>query len=332
MFNNFIELGKLTDTQKEKTWKETLSASQMYMLYKEPYNLIREKLGKEKAFPSVYDNIPKQVSESAMANGKFYEEHVMKDIAKNFMVNKRFMYDDVTFAYVAEQALTATPDFVVYDDKGNIESVNDIKCSGSSRKELEERYMYQVLHQCAVIGVNKGNLWIKGVLSKPIEKIAFEFTDEEILSHINYCTQFLLNLRLGLETAYDHLVNVETKKEPADDVDLNDKSNKDLKKTAEKFWELTKQKKELDAQADELKQVFKDSFSKSTNLYLTPNDYVRVVYSTKKPSTDWETLAKDLIAKHNEPESIINNYTGTETKEVCTISTYTSKKAKVFKN
>lgn len=332
MFNTFIELGKLDEKQKEQTWKQTISASQAWMLYKEPYNLIRDKLGKERIFPSAYDNIPEKVSNSLKANGKFYEQPIMKDIAQNFLGDKKYEYADITYASVINKDITATPDFVTFDSNGSIDSVNDIKASSSSIKELQERYIYQILHQCAVIGVNDGYLWVKGAVSKPIQKIAFSFTDDEINAHLDYCVKFLLNLKFGLESAYDDLANVKVEKEPIKAIDLNAKANKETKELATKFWELNSQKKEIESQLDELKETFKSNFTKSSNLYLNGNDYVSIVWNVLKPKTNWEQLARDLMEKHNESESLITQYTGTETKDSCTITAKTAKKAKVFKS
>lgn len=327
-------LGVLTAQQKEQTWKDSISGSQAWMLFHEPYNLLRDKLGKQRIHKSKYDIFEssrlKNVSETAKDNGKLYESFVFQELQRDYK-ESNYVSKDETFQLDIKKdisiKITATPDFIEYDKKGNVVlHLGDIKCSTSagSKETMLERYLPQLLHNCYVMGTLSAEIVAKNEITKPLLRYPIIFTQEEIDAYEQKLIEFGINVWLGNETAYDYLV--EDKNLPPTNEEANpEEVYEAVGEEAAELEQLFSHKLLVKESAKKIKEIeskYKERFNQCS---ITFNDKIFTLKSSvRKGSIDYEQLINYLQQTYSFPTNLVEKFR----KESTTTKTITMKEVK----
>lgn len=324
-------LGVLNTQQKEQTWKDSISGSQAWMLLHEPYNLLRDKLGKQRIHKSKYDVFEssrlKNVSETAKDNGKLYESFVFQELQRDYKTN--YVSKDETFQLEFEGSslkITSTPDFIEYDQDGNVIHLGDIKCSTSaqSKEVMLERYLPQLLHNCYVMGTLSAEIVAKNEITKPLLRYPIIFTQEEMDAYENKLKDFTINVLMGNETAYDYLVedkNLPPTNEEANPEEVYEAIGEEVVELEELFNRKLLVKENTE-KIKEIESKYKERFDQCS---ITFNDKIFTLKSSvRKGSIDYEQLVKYLQQTYVFPTSTIEKFR----KESTTSKTITMKEVR----
>lgn len=319
------DLGKLNQQEKETYWKNSISGSQAWLLINEPYNLIRDKLGKERIHKSKYDffNIEKvkDYTENAKLCGILYEKVVIEELKLREGYEK-LEYNDHTYRlYLYDKdnkelpyQITSTPDYLIKDNKKNVILVGDIKCStqADNQQVMSERYYYQLLHNCYVLNCLNAELDAKGITTKPLNQYKIPFTQEQLKEYENKLLVFMSCLFSGIETAYDTLAQNKIKVEKeiesgevetivADTNSINNFNN---------YLQIKQQHKELEEQIKTYEEYFKNSYENTLIDFGTHSIVIKS--SSRKGNVDYDRLLSDLKVDEDTKENYRKETTTTK--------------------
>lgn len=327
-------LGSLSKEEKEKTWKTSISGSQAWLLINEPYNLIRDKLGIPREHKSKTDFINSQsfqekYAKSAKQQGTDYEPTVYQELLQhfNFENGEKIYYEDWTFKlnYVDTETgnvlehinITSTPDYYITDSNDAMLLVGDIKCSTAADNEsiMFERYEAQALHNCYVLNNTKEfELDAKGVITKPLNRYQWTFTDEKFNEYENLILEFFENIKNNNITAYDYIANENEQqklKEAGLDKSVEVEPNQDQANKVLRLIELKNLEKDIKAEKEELENFFKTDYE---NLNMRVGDNVLVIKSSsRKGAIDYTKAINELSLNKEDFEEFRKPSTTTKT-------------------
>lgn len=320
------DLGKLTLEEKKVYWKTSVSGSQAWMLIHEPYNLLRDKLELPRIHKSKYDFFNsekfKEISTSAMASGTMYEKVVMEEL-KQHIPNEELIYEDHTYQLCfydnngvenTNLVITSTPDYYIKDEAGNFKVIGDIKCStsASSSSIMMERYYYQALHNCYVLGrVKSFELDAKDSITKPLNRYQITFEDEDFDEYENKLLQFFINILFKNETAYDDLYrDNEAKKVEGKEIAIKPAMEyvavkKELD-TLKDLYNLKQQEKDIKENIAMIESKYKDNYD---NLNVDCGDMLFIIKASETKGVVNYADALDVMSvKYKFPLSELEEY------------------------
>lgn len=329
---SLVLLNKLTQEQKEQTWKETISGSQAWALANEPYRLIREKLGLEPIHPTKYaffeTETGQKLTEVARLNGHLYEPTVVQELKRDHP-ELDYVYADNTFklCLFTEEGtkfeaakITCTPDLYIKGDKPNtFKLVADIKNTKYWKDEevLKEKYYWQALHNCYVLNCKEFVLYAKCETRQSPAEYVWVFSDEQFQMWENVLVGFFNNIVLNKPDAYDELYEQKKVKEEQEKLTGKTLKFKDpVEREAdaaermllENLFEAKAKMAELKSDIEDMESAYKENFD---NITVTFGNKVFVQQAIETKGTiDYAevckayNISKTELEKYRKPATI----------------------------
>lgn len=302
-------LGKLTQEQKQETWKLSLSGSQASRLIEEPYNLIREKLGMEREHPSKLDffesDAGKEIANHAMSAGTKYEstvfselkEHIPEAVSEDICYKKTIFYNN---EWKENWNITGTPDWIIWnEDRTQALKLGDIKCSTAAddKKEMFKRYQYQLLHNCYVLNCFSSELDTKNQITKPLNRyLVNDFTQQDFEWYEAKLIEFFEALERQDYTYYDNLYNQQLLQDNNSTLEPmlyeNIEPDNNTFNILTRLQELSNTISVLDKEKKELEALFKERFDNITMSF--GNNTMILKSSYIKGGIDYTSMLNDL--------------------------------------